>query len=206
MTSILILATWVTGSCVSAELLGYWLHRLMHSGAIGFLSRKHMKHHLTLYGPLQDQRSKEYRNATDGHLSLGNIGVEWLVPAVAFIGLALAVFHLAHVRMLYQLIYFACTLSWSFLMLSYLHDAMHIEGVWFENSLLLKRWFASARQRHDVHHRLINNRGLMNKNFGIGLFIFDRLFGTLSEGGAAFNQAGYQAAEKRFQSVMGERS
>jgi hypothetical protein len=38
MTSIVILATWVTGSCVSAELLGYWLHRLMHSGTIGFLS------------------------------------------------------------------------------------------------------------------------------------------------------------------------
>jgi hypothetical protein len=32
------------------------------------------------------------------------------------------------------------------------------------------------------------------------------LFGTLSEGGTAFNQAGYQAAEKRFQSVLGERS
>jgi len=91
-------------------------------------------------------------------------------------------------------------------MLSYLHDAMHIEGVWFESSLLLKRWFASARQRHDVHHCLINNRGLMNKNFGIGLFIFDRLFGTLSEGESAFNQDGYQAAQKRFQSVLGNRS
>jgi sterol desaturase/sphingolipid hydroxylase (fatty acid hydroxylase superfamily) len=206
MTSIVIFATWVAGSCVSAELLGYWLHRLMHSGAIGFLSRKHMNHHLALYGPLQDQRSKQYRDATNGRLSLGNIGVEWLVPAVAFIASALAVFHFTHVRLLYQFIYFACTFSWSFLMLSYLHDAMHIEGVWLQNSLLLNRWFASARHRHDVHHCLINNRGLMDKNFGIGFFVFDRTFGTLSEGGPAFNQEGYQAAQKRFQSVLGERS
>jgi hypothetical protein len=47
------IAAWTVGSCVTAELLGYWLHRLMHSGAIRLLSRNHMKHHLIFYGPLQ---------------------------------------------------------------------------------------------------------------------------------------------------------
>lgn len=33
MTSIAMFVGWVMGSCISAEFLGYWLHRLMHSGA-----------------------------------------------------------------------------------------------------------------------------------------------------------------------------
>src|SRR5436305_6584452 len=81
MTSVAMIATWATGSCISTELLGYWLHRLLHSGAIGSLSRNHMKHHLVMYGPLQEQCSKTYRDATEGNLSLGNICREWLFPA-----------------------------------------------------------------------------------------------------------------------------
>ena len=206
MTSIAVLATWAIGSCISAELLGYWLHRLLHSGAIGFLSKNHMKHHMVMYGPLQEQRSKTYRDATEGNVSLGNIGGEWLIPASLLIVCAMGLFHLFKVRWLHQLIYFSTTLGWSFLMFSYLHDVQHIEGFWMERNWLLKRWFASARNRHQVHHQAITDDGLMNKNFGIGLFIFDRLFGTLSEGESAFNQDGYQAAEKRFRSVLGVRS
>jgi sterol desaturase/sphingolipid hydroxylase (fatty acid hydroxylase superfamily) len=202
MTSILIAASWVAGSCISAELLGYWLHRLLHSGAIGFLSRSHMRHHMVLYGPLQEQRSSEYRDATTENLSLGNIGVEWLAPAGVLIVSALAVFHLMHVPRFYQLVYLGTTLSWSFLMFSYLHDVMHVEGFWLEKSKWLKRWFVSARRRHDAHHYLINDRGLMDKNFGIGFFFFDRLFGTLSKGEASFNRKGYDAARERFKSIL----
>lgn len=202
MTSVALIATWATGSCISTELLGYWLHRLLHSGAVGFLSRNHMKHHMVMYGPLQEQHSKEYRDATEGDVSLGNIGREWLIPASLLIAFALGVFQIFDVRWMYQLTYFATTLGWSFLMFSYLHDAQHIEGFWMERNWLLKEWFASARRRHEVHHQTIDDRGLMHKNFGIGFFFFDRLFGTLSERGSAFNQAGYQAAQKRFQSEL----
>ena len=52
MTTILAVASWLTGSCISAELLGYWLHRLLHGGIFGFLSRNHMRHHMVL-GALQ---------------------------------------------------------------------------------------------------------------------------------------------------------
>jgi sterol desaturase/sphingolipid hydroxylase (fatty acid hydroxylase superfamily) len=205
MTSIAMIATWATGSCISTELLGYWLHRLLHSGAIGSLSRNHMKHHLVMYGPLQEQCSKTYRDATEGNLSLGNIGREWLFPAGVLIACALGVFQIFDVRWIYQLIYFTTTLGWSFLMFSYLHDAQHIEGFWMERNWFLKKWFASARSRHEVHHQTIDDSGLMHKNFGIGFFVFDRLFGTLSEGGSAFNQAGYQSAQERFQSVLIDR-
>lgn len=71
MTTIAVIAAWVTGSCIAAELLGYWLHRLIHSGIIAFLSRKHMKHHLSVYGPLQEQHTKQYLDATDEGLFVG---------------------------------------------------------------------------------------------------------------------------------------
>src|SRR5882762_1525818 len=88
METILNILTWIVASCISAELLGYGLHRLLHSGAIGFLSRSHMNHHLMLYGPLQDQRSTEYHDANEDSISLGNIGLEWLLPAGLLIACA----------------------------------------------------------------------------------------------------------------------
>jgi sterol desaturase/sphingolipid hydroxylase (fatty acid hydroxylase superfamily) len=204
MANVLSAAAWIVASCLSAELLGYGLHRLLHSGRIGFLSRNHMKHHLVLYGPLQVQRSKQYRDATDDSVSLGNIGVEWLIPAAALMACALGLFHLFHVWLPYQLIYFGVTLGWSFLMFSWLHDVQHIEGFWMEKNRVLRGWFLGARWRHKLHHCSIGDDGLMNKNFGIGFFLFDRVFGTFSEKATAFNHNGYQAARDRFKSMLGE--
>ncbi len=202
MTSIAIFAAWVTCSCMSAELFGYWLHRLMHSGAIRFLSRSHMKHHLVLYGPQQKQRSGHYQDATEHRLALGNIGVEWLIPAIVFLSSMVAIFHYFHIRWLYQAAYFVSSLSWSFLMFSYLHDAMHIRGIWLEKNRWLRNWFVLSRRRHDTHHCQIDDRGLMDKNFGIGLFIFDRLFGTLCDRRVPFNAYGFGVAQKRFKSLF----
>jgi sterol desaturase/sphingolipid hydroxylase (fatty acid hydroxylase superfamily) len=192
------IAAWTLGSCVASELLGYWLHRLMHSGAIPFLSRNHMKHHLVLYGPLQRQRSETYRDATDDSLSLGNIGLEWLAPAALSIALVIGVFRFLHVPLRYQLLSLGIILAWSFLIFSYLHDVMHIEGFWLAKNKWLKRWFLSARGLHDIHHRVLNDRGLMNTNFGIGFFAFDRLFGTLSLRQPPFNHRGYAVAREKF--------
>jgi sterol desaturase/sphingolipid hydroxylase (fatty acid hydroxylase superfamily) len=162
-----------------------------------------MKHHLVLYGPLQPQRSSGYRDATNDSISLGNVGAEWLIPAALLIALALAVFFVFHVRLLYQLIYFSVTLIWSFLMFSWLHDVQHIEGFWMEKNRVLRGWFVGARRRHELHHCSIADDGLMNKNFGIGFFLFDRLFGTFSETATPFNHNGYQAARERFKAMLG---
>lgn len=202
MANALTVTAWIVLSCVSAELLGYGLHRLLHSGLVGFLSRNHMKHHMVLYGPLQEQRSKQYRDATDDSVSLGNIGIEWLIPAAGLIVCVLGLFHVFHVRPLYQVVYFATTLGWSFLMFSYVHDIQHVEGFWMERSWLLRRWFISARHLHEIHHQVINDKGLMDKNFGIAFFFFDRLFGTLSAGEPSFNYDGYLVAQKRFRSTI----
>ena len=205
MTQIMILLSWATGSAVSAELLGYLLHRLLHSGWIAFLSRNHMRHHLVIYGPLQEQRSQTYLDATDNSISLGNIGLEWLVPACVLIASALGLFHLLHVRPLHQLIFFGMTLGWSFLMFSYLHDVQHVEGFWMSRNRFLKRWFMSARNLHEIHHRVINDRGLMDKNFGIAFFFFDRLFGTSFNRETTFNHAGHLVARQRFRATLSSR-
>jgi sterol desaturase/sphingolipid hydroxylase (fatty acid hydroxylase superfamily) len=89
-------------------------------------------------------------------------------------------------------------------MFSFLHDAMHVDGIWLEKNRWLKSWFASARRRHDIHHCLINDEGLMEKNFGIGFFLFDRVFGTLMDADAKFNYSGYRAAQDRFEAVLGK--
>jgi len=202
MTTIGTLASWVAGSVISAEFLGYWLHRLLHSGAIGFLSRNHMRHHLVLYGPDQEQRSTDYQDATQHGFSLGNIGTEWLAPAGGLLAFGLLIFYKLRVPIRYQCLYIVTTLAWSILMFSAVHDWMHVEGIWLERNSLLNRWFLPARRRHDAHHRVVNDQGLMDKNFGIGFFFFDYLFGTLSDDEADFNRKGYLAAQERFKSLL----
>ncbi len=123
---VLEVAACVIGSCVTAELLGYWLHRLLHSGLIGFLSRNHMRHHLVLYGPLQHQRSVTYKDATTERMSLGNIGLEWLFPAALIVSGVLILFQFLYLRVVYQVVSLASRLGWSVLMFSYLH----VDGFW----------------------------------------------------------------------------
>ena len=86
-------------------------------------------------------------------------------------------------------------------MFSYLHDQMHVKNFWMERNSVLKAWFRGARKRHDIHHRVLNDPGLMDENFGIGFFLFDRLFGTLSSEQGPFNHPGYAAAMERFRYV-----
>lgn len=202
MASIATWTSWATGGCISSELLGYFLHRLMHSGVIGFLSRNHMRHHLVLYGPLQKQRSQEYHDATTDGIGLGNIGTEWLIPAAILIAALGVVLRICRVHLGSALAYLGAMLGWSFLMFSYLHDEMHVERAWLQKTRWLRRWFVVARRRHDIHHCSINDKGLMNRNFGIGFFAFDRMFGTFADRGSAFNHAGYAAARRRFQSLL----
>ena len=90
-----------------------------------------------------------------------------------------------------QVISIATLLAWSFLMFSYLHDRMHIKNFWMGRIPCSPSWFLRARRLHDIHHHVLNNEGLMDRNFGIGFFAFDRLFGTLASQPARFNRLGY---------------
>jgi sterol desaturase/sphingolipid hydroxylase (fatty acid hydroxylase superfamily) len=194
---------WIGISILLSELLGYLLHRLMHSGRVGFLSRSHMRHHLLLYGPLDPQRpGSEYRDATIGETAIGNVGLEWLLPGAAILAAAAGLLYWLHAKPLHQAIFLSVSLLWSFLMFSYLHDRMHIAGFWMEKNRWLKSWFLAARRAHDIHHWALNHRGFMDKNFGIGFFFFDRCFGTFSRARPVFNQDGYEAAKRRFGDLL----
>ena len=189
-------------STVAAELSGYLLHRLMHSGWIPWLSSGHMKHHLVLYGPLQKQRpSEKYLDATTGKVAIGNIGLEWIAPSSAILAIAVAILSLFRISWIDQAICIGTILVWSFLMFSYLHDRMHIKNFWMGHAPVLSYWFVRARRLHDIHHHTLNNDCLMDKNFGIGFFVFDRLFGTLAFNSPGFNEPGYAAARVRFRNL-----
>ena len=203
MTKTLAVVTWTLTAIGVSELLGYLLHRLLHSGYIRFLSMNHMKHHLLLYGPLQKQRPcGEYKDATTGQLAIGNIGLEWIIPGGLVLIILAGLFTLIRVRVLHQIVFFATSLAWSFWVFSYLHDRMHIAGFWMERIPVVRIWFSWARNLHDIHHRVLNNQGLMDKNFGIGFAFFDWLFGTMAPVQPPFNHAGLTAAQQKFAFVI----
>jgi len=184
-------------SIVFAELAGYVLHRLMHSERFPVLSRAHMIHHLHLYGPTQAMRAPEYKSATDGRTSLGNIGMEWVLPSAAILGASWLVMWQFGVGWRYQLLAMSTLLGWPIFMFSYLHDRMHLENFWMERTPLVEAWFKKARRLHDIHHRSLNDQGRMNRNFGIGFYFFDRLFGTMSKRHSPLNWQGYRAVVRR---------
>jgi sterol desaturase/sphingolipid hydroxylase (fatty acid hydroxylase superfamily) len=186
-------------SVLIAELAGYWLHRLLHSDKIRFLSRGHLIHHFLIYGPRQPMRSKGgYRDATDSRFSIGNIGLEWLAPSAIVLVICWLVMIWFHVPRGYQILAVCCLLAWPIFMFSYLHDRMHEEKYWMTRIPLLKTWFSKARRLHDIHHRSLDSEGRMDSNFGIGFYWFDRLFGTIAGRHRPFNWSGYEIAKHRY--------
>lgn len=188
----------MAGSCLLAEFMGYWLHRLLHSDKILFLCRAHLIHHFLTYGPGQPMRHDEYHDATDCRFSVGNVGLEWLAPSSIILAALWALMKLARVPALYQSIVLVTLVVWPLFMFSYLHDRMHVSDFWMERVPLLRRWFRAARRLHDIHHHALDDRGRMDANFGIGFFLFDRLFQTRALRHRVFNRAGFEAARLRY--------
>lgn len=184
-------------SVVVAEMVGYGLHRLLHSGRLPRLSRAHMIHHLELYGPKQAMRGPTYRNTTEGQPALGNIGLEWVVPSAAILVLIWGALYMLGAGLPYRVLAISILTGWPSLMFSYVHDRMHLENIWLERVPAVRIWYRKARRLHDIHHCSLNDEGKMNRNFGIGLFWYDRIFGTLSKRHCPFNWKGYRAALKK---------
>ncbi len=187
------------GACLTAEFVGYWLHILLHSDKIKFLSRSHMIHHLISYPPDKPMRpSEEYMLSTQGRASLLGIGMEWLFPIAVIMSALEFGLRAAGASGIHQAVFVVTALGWGTAMFWYMHDAMHLKRFWMEKNSLLGRWFLRARKRHDIHHMRIADSGLMNRNFGICFFFFDRVFGTLQAEHETFNRPGYEGAKRRF--------
>jgi sterol desaturase/sphingolipid hydroxylase (fatty acid hydroxylase superfamily) len=189
-------------SCLVAELAGYWLHRLLHSDKLPVLSRSHMVHHLLLYGPMQPMRAEHYKDATRGRFSLGNVGLEWLAPSAVVLAFCWGIMFLFHVRPVYQVIVLGNLVVWPFFTFSFLHDAMHLRDFWMARMPLINHWFRRARRLHDIHDHSVNGTGHMDANFGIGFFLFDRIFRTLATRHRPLNRKGLAIALQRYKLTM----
>lgn len=193
----------ILSACLFSEVIGYFLHILLHSEKVQFLSRQHMLHHLREYGPHAPLRTAAYRQATDGRVSFLGTGLEWLLPITIVLLVVLGFFNgVLEMRVLHQVLFIVSALTWSAVMFGYMHDAMHVERFWMERSRLLGRWFRRARRLHDIHHRELADDGRMLKNYGICFFVLDRVFGSLSTRHKPFNQAGFRAAKQRYSYIF----
>lgn len=190
--------------CAFTETVGYFLHILLHSEKIAWLSRGHMIHHLTIYGPRRSLRQPgPYKDSVDGRYGFLGIGLEWLAPILGILigAVALASF-VFRVPAALQAAFMGAALLWGKLMFGDLHDSMHVEGHWLAASRLTSVWFRRVRRLHDIHHLNFSDEGRMPTNFGISFFGFDRLFGTFESAAGPFNEAGYQAALRRYADLI----
>lgn len=185
--------------CFFTEVAGYFLHILLHSEKVPYLSRNHMVHHLKIYGPHRGLRQgKGYINSVDGRTALFGIGLEWLIPiGLLLVSLPIAMSFMG-ISYLYQVVFTASALLWGFVLFSYMHDAMHVTDFWMEKNPLFKKWFMNIRKLHDYHHLQLSDDGRMVKNFGICFFFVDRFLGTISAIPKSFNKKGLEAAKKRY--------
>ncbi len=159
---------------VYTDLVGYFSHKLLHSGRIKFLYRLHMEHHITNYPP-HDLRSATYRETKQPKI-LG-AGPEWALPigltmlataaAMLFFGVGWGV----------MVAFFGAAVLYALVAYSWLHYQFHLE---YPRFFMLapprvSDWFFRANDLHDAHHRN------MKKNYGIGSYWLDKLFKTYGE-------------------------
>lgn len=192
--------------CLFTEAVGYWLHILLHSEKVSWLSRGHMIHHLKVYGPKRSLRQPgPYKDSLGDGERYGflGIGLEWLLPILLVLVGAVALFSFVlRVPLLTQVVFMVPALLWGKFMFGTMHDSMHIEGYWMASAPVLGHWYRRIRRLHDIHHLNFSADGRMLTNYGICFFGFDRVFGTFEDKAGAFNEAGFQAALKRYAAVI----
>lgn len=186
------------------EVVGYFLHRLLHSDKIGWLSRSHMIHHLKDYGPKDAMRKKQYESGARERTAVVGIGMEWIIPSVVIYFFMVVGMALLGVSWWLQIMAVVISGTWAYLMFNYFHGAMHLSDFWMLRAPLLNKWFRTARRRHDIHHKHISSCGKMHTNFGICFFFVDRLFRTLEKNVQPFNGVGYGVALKRYKKIIGD--
>lgn len=191
------------GGVLFTELVGYFLHILLHSEKIAWLSRSHMIHHLRVYSLEAGLRQPApYKGSTDGRAAVGGIGLEWMLPIAGVIAAMVVGFRALGVPAGVQVAFLVPALVWGKVMFAALHDSMHVEGHWLTELPIVRAWFTEARRLHDIHHVRFTDDGRMLTNYGIAFFGFDRLFGTYRTQASAFNAAGYRAALKRYAALL----
>ena len=173
--------TWllvIVGSLLLAEFYGYWLHVLLHSYLIPPLSIAHMDHHISSYPPGSPQRSSEYIRENNGEITLFGIGLEWLAPSLVILLLTILFEWLIGLSWHMIILSVSTIIIYTILLFSVLHDTFHIKNHPILRIKWIKKWYLKIRKLHDIHHHFVDEKGLMNKNYGIAFFFFDKIFNT----------------------------
>lgn len=185
-----------------AEVAGYWIHVLLHSQKIEFLSRSHMIHHLKAYGPQMPQRpGGSYIGSTDGRAEVLGFGMEWILPIVCILAITWALgwalgFPVATIGA-----FSGAALFWGYFLFGYMHTSMHLKGFWMERAPVIRHWYLQIRKLHDIHHLHVSDGGKMDVNYGICFFGFDRIFGSFQSRFQAFNKRGLVLALEKYRFI-----
>ncbi|PIP84187.1 MAG: hypothetical protein CO113_02535 [Elusimicrobia bacterium CG_4_9_14_3_um_filter_62_55] len=188
----------VVGACVFTEIVGYFIHILLHSNKIEFLSKNHMIHHLKVYQPKRGMRSADYLVSTYGRAQVDGVGLEWLGPIALILAAFFGAAYAFGMPLVLQAVFVVAALLWGRFIFGVMHDAMHLESFWMAKNPLTRPWFLHVRKLHDIHHLSIEDDGRMTTNFGICFFFMDRLFGSLKTKMSSFNEKGYKTALERY--------
>lgn len=191
-------------ACLFAEFVGYFLHILLHSEKIPYLSKNHMLHHLRDYGPKSGMRRPQYLSSAEGRSNILGFGLEWMGPVLGITAAVWILFFMFDLTWAFRISFTVTAFAWGYLMFGYMHDAMHLENFWMLKFPWTRRWFLNVRKLHDIHHLELTNDGRMTTNYGICFFFMDRIFGSLLQKMQSFNEKGYEAAKQRYSYAFNE--
>ncbi len=193
------------GAFVFTEIVGYFIHIVLHSQKIEFLSRGHMIHHMKIYGADMPQRpNSQYRDSTENRWSILGVGLEWLIPIFTIIALVFGVAHYFELYSIHFFVFISGSLAWGYFLFGYMHSSMHLKDFWMLKVPYLKDWYLKIRKYHDIHHLHISDDGKMNVNYGICFFIFDRLFGSFKPSFSKFNKKGYEVSKEKYSFIYND--
>lgn len=196
------IAITVLAGVIFAEFAGYCAHVLLHSHKYKWLSEGHMIHHMKLYGPQMPQVHKEYLSATRDRFAIFGLGIEWIATLGTYMAVLILLAWLIGVPWYLILVFVGVHGFWAAVVYNYMHDAMHLSEFWMLKNTYFKNWFLKIRGYHEIHHRDVDDIGRMNTNYGICIFMVDRMFGTFQPKLKPFNKKGYKEAEKRYKSII----
>lgn len=149
---------------VIETLFGYISHRALHQSYMGSFYKSHHTHHYKLYPP-EDYTSDKYREA-----GKDNTLYFFLLFGSPLIIAPIVLFAL-HIIPLAVFISAMITLGVVGFLNDYLHDHFHLNKSWLKSF----GWFRHLTEVHRLHHIT------PQKNFGIFMFWWDRLFGSYVE-------------------------
>lgn len=146
------------------NLLGHFIHWLLHQEWAGFLNKAHMTHHLILY-PSHDYLSEKYREPESKDSTPKFF-------AIAAIPILITPIILYFVGILPLLCAILCVLETLIIgaIDYYIHDWFHVRNHWINKVPVIKNMFKKWNKLHYLHH--ID----MTKNFGIYNFFWDKIF------------------------------